>query len=385
MNAVALLLMCYFADNWRFSILTGPSVGQRIEQAKEVLGLAEDRILEDYVFINTSYDRELVPVFDEYGFSEGKIDITDRGKLAEFLSQLDNRHKYVMMDVFLSNRFQSESDSLLIAEILKTDRIGIARSATASLPDKRLIPKSGYSDYATNIYETNFVKYEFINDGNETLPYKAFLSENPEGKIVSLGPFHFHNGRLSWKSLTLRFPIKLWDETKPNGEDTEGDIMQEKVLLNLGTDILDMEMDIPSLVEDKIVVIGDFREDDIHDTYLGKMAGPVINVNALEALRNNDLEIPWWLMVFLLVLYSGITYFVLHPNNHNNLINKLLNHKRLQSKFFRYLFSFVGFTVFFAIISGIIYLTAGIDVNILLPSLWFTFISNVIKYKRNSF
>lgn len=378
-NAIVLLLACYFTDNWKFSILTGPSVGQRIEQVKEVLGWADDRIPDDYVFINTAYDRELVPVFDEYGLPEGEIDITDRGKLAEFLSQLDNRHKYVMMDVLLSDRFQSDSDSLLIAGILNTERIGVARSSTAELLDKKLIPKSGYTDYATDIYETNFVKYEFLNGGNPTLPYKAFLTENPEGEISSFGPFHFHNGRLTWKSLTLRFPVKLWNHTRPQDDDN----LQEKVVLNLGADILDMELDIPQLVKDKIVVIGDFREDDIHDTYLGKIAGPVINVNALEALRNNELEIPWWLIVFLLLLYTATTVFVLFPRQPNYLINKLLNHKWLNSKLLKFLLSYTGFTLFFAIISGIIYFAAGIDVNILLPSLWFTFLYGIKKYFSN--
>ena len=378
-NAIVLFLVCYFADNWRFSILTGPSVGQRIEQAREVLGWAEDRIPEDYVFINTAYDRELVPVFDEYGLPEGEIDITDRRKLAEFISQLDKKHKYVMIDVLLSDRFKSESDSLLIAEILNTENIGIARSSTAKLPDERLIPKSGYTDYATDIYETNFVKYEFLKNGNETLPYKVFLSEKPEEKLTSYGPFLFHNGRLAWKSLTLRFPIKLWNDTKAWDEAN----MQEKVILNLGADILDMGVDIPELVKDKTVVIGDFREDDIHDTYMGKIAGPVININALEALRNNELEIPWWIVVFLLALYTGITFFVFLSDKYNNLINNLLNHIRLRNKFIRYLLSFVGFSVLFAIISGIIYLVSGVDINILLPSLWFTFLYGIKKHFSN--
>lgn len=378
MNAIVLLLVCYFADNWRFSILTGPSVGQRIEQAKEVLGWAEDRIPENYVFINTAYDRELVPVYDEFGFPEGEIDITDRKKLAEFISQLDNQHHYVMMDILLSDRFQSESDSLLIAEILNTECIGIARSSTAQLFDERLIPKSGYTDYATDIYETNFVKYEFLSDGSATLPYLVFLSERPEGKLSSFGPFHFYNGRLAWKSLTLRFPIKLWNDTKATDEDN----LQEKVVFNLGSDILDMGIDIPKLVKDKIVVMGDFREDDIHDTYLGKIAGPVINVNALEALRHNDLEIPWWLIISLLILYSIVTFIAVLPDSYNRFIGKRFLRLRPKNKFLRYLLSFVGYTVIFTIFAIIIYLSSGIDINVIIPTLWFTVLAGIIRYRR---
>lgn len=375
-NAIALLLVCYFADNWRFSILTGPSVGQRIEQVKEVLGWAEDRIPEDYVFINTAYDRELVPVCDEYGLPEGEIDITDRCKLAEFLSQLDNKHKYVMMDVLLSDRFQSDSDSLLAEAILNTERIVIARSSTARLFDERLIPKSGYTDYATDIYETNFVKYEFLNDGNKTLPYKAFLSERRGKHLTSFGPFHVQNGRLAWKSLTLRFPIKLWNDSKAKNDDN----IQEKVIINLGADILELGVDIPSLVKDRIVVIGDFREDDIHDTYLGKIAGPVINVNALEALRNNELEIPWWLIVFLFCLYTIMTILTVLPYHHNNLIKRWLEKISRQSKLFGYLLSFMGYSFILTAIAIIVYLASDLDINVFIPSIWFTIIVGIKKY-----
>lgn len=382
-NAIVLLLVCYFVDNWRFSLLNGPSVGQRIEQLKEIGGLSKDYVPEDYVFINISYDKELVPVYDEYGLPEGVMDITNRTKLTEFLSQLDNQQKYVMMDVLLDNRYRSESDSLLTETILKNDRIGIARSSTADLIDKRLIDKSGFIDYSTDIYETNFVKYEFLKDGEETLPYKIYLSENSNGEIRSWGPFYFKDVKLAWKSLILRFPIKLWNETIHDHGNVVKEGLQEKLILNLGSDILDMGIDIPSLVKDKIVVIGDFREDDIHDTYLGKIAGPVINVNALEALCNNELVIPWWIVVFLIIFYGLTTYFILLPKGYNNLVNKLLNHKWLQNKIIQYLLSFIGFSAIFTIVGGTVYLIFGRDINVFIPSLWFTFLYGFKKHFLN--
>ena len=64
------MLICYFADNLKYSILSGPSVGQRIEQVREILGIANETIPDDYVFINIAYDRQLVPVLDEYGLQQ---------------------------------------------------------------------------------------------------------------------------------------------------------------------------------------------------------------------------------------------------------------------------------------------------------------------------
>lgn len=273
-NAILLLLVCYFADNLKYSILSGPSIGQRIEQFREVAGFAKDSIPEDYVFINIAYDRELIPVFDEYGLPQGNIDITDRKKLTAFLQQLADAHKFILMDVLLSDKYKSETDSILIQTLLNTDRISVSRSNTAGLIDERLNEKAGYTDYSTDIYETNFVKYEFINEGKPTMPYMAFVATEEYHPVHSLGPIYWSNWHFYWNSLTLRFPLKLWDSHASGNKGCAPD-WQEKKILNLGADILDMGIDIPTLVKDKIVVIGDYSEDDIHDTYLGKIAGPV--------------------------------------------------------------------------------------------------------------
>ena len=137
-NAMLLLSVCYIADNQKYSILSGPSVGQRIEQFKALSDPDNGSDLDEYIFVNIAYDRQLVPVYDEYGFSKGVIDVTDRKKLDLFLNQLNNNHKYVLLDVLLSEKYQSEYDSLLITSLLNTERISISRSSTTNLIDERL-------------------------------------------------------------------------------------------------------------------------------------------------------------------------------------------------------------------------------------------------------
>lgn len=369
-NALLLLLVCYFTDNNKYSILSGPSVGQRIEQFKAVSCVPNDPLLEEYVFVNIAYDRQLVPVHDEYGFSKGVIDITDREKLNRFLSQLNNNHKYILMDVLLSDKYQSEHDSLLISSLLKTERISISRSSTTNLIDGCLIKKAGYTDYSTDISETNFVKYEFVKDGELTMPLMVYQSLEPQSSIYEMGPIYWSNWHFYWNSLTLRFPIKLWD-SYINKEGADFENFHEKRILNLGADILDLGVDIPSLVKDKIVVIGDFTENDIHDTYLGKMAGPVININALEALRNNELEIPWSLISFLVIFYLLISYLMLRNSISTD---KILDKLHINKTGVKYLLSFIGYSFLFSMIGGVIYLICGIDINVLIPTIWFTFL-----------
>lgn len=354
---------------------SGPTIGQRIEQFKEICGFSKNVVNDEYVFVNIAYDKQLVHIYDEFGLPKGNIDITDRKKLSLFLNKLCNNHRYVLMDVLFSDEYRSQNDTSLITAILNTERISISRSSTIDLIDDRLNEKAGYTDYSTDILETNFVKYEFIKDGEATMPYMAFQSLEPNKPIYSFGPIYWCNWHFCWNSLILRFPIKLWNSHVYN-DGVNQSVFHEKKVLNLGADILDMDVDVPSLVKDKIVVIGDFTENDIHDTYLGKMAGPIINVNALESLRNNELEIPWMLIFFLVFLHTIVTYILLRKPIS---IDKLLNKLHLNNSLVKYLLSFVGYSFIFAIIGGGIYLLYGIDINVLVPTLWFTFLSVLIN------
>ena len=379
LSALSLILVCYFADNLAISLLTGPSVGQKIEQIKEVTGDAREASTDGYLFVDVAFDKELVPIYD-VEFPLGEIDITHRGKLTEFLSQLEGQHKYVMLDVLLDKNYKSEHDSALVETILHTPRIAVARTADSRLIDSRLDSLSGFTDYSTHIYETNFVKYEFITENGNSLPYRAFLDENPEDKLYSFGPFYFQGDNLAWKSLTLRFPIKMWGNTKSSSGPAAANESSTFTVHPLGGEILFAALDVPTLVKNKIVVIGDFSDVDIHDTYLGKVSGPVINTNALEALRNGELKIPWWLIVFLFFLYSGFTWFAIRGIPHTQFTDKWIFSLRPKSKFWRYLLSFVGYSFVLSVISGIIYLIAGVDINVLIPSLWFTFLHGIRKW-----
>jgi hypothetical protein len=378
-NAMLLLSVCYIADNQKYSILSGPSVGQRIEQFKALSDPDNGSDLDEYIFVNIAYDRQLVPVYDEYGFSKGVIDVTDRKKLDLFLNQLNNNHKYVLLDVLLSDKYKTEYDSLLITSLLNTERISISRSSTTNLIDERLSKIAGYTDYSTDIFETNFVKYEFIKDGKTTMPLMAYQKLQPHSCVYYWGPIYWSNWHFWWNSHTLRFPIKLWNN-HINKDGANFVNFQEKRVLNLGADILDLGIDISTLVKDKIVVIGDFTANDIHDTYLGKIAGPIINLNAFEALRNNELEIPWSLIFFLTIFYVIISYLILRkPISLERLLDKL----HMNRTSIKYVLSFIGYSFIFTTVSGTIYLICGIDIIILIPTIWFTILQGLTNKLKN--
>lgn len=373
-NALAVFLLCYFIDNLPYSFIEDATLGQHFEQIKQYVNQRDEKLPNDLVLVNISYDRQLVDVTDEFGFPKGNIDITDRSKLFDFLNQIkDAEYKYLVLDVSFSNEYKTEQDSALFDLIVNMENIVVAKSEKFTLADSSLLKKARYCDYSTHISESNFVKYEYIRNHETTLPYQMY-KDLFGTSIQSFGGFYFFNGRLANKSIVLRHPIKLWNKTKSLSE--TNDIAQLQYY-NLGSDILEMGVDIPSWVKDKIVVIGDFCENDIHDTYLGKIAGPIINLNAFYALVNDNLSIPYFEIIFLLILYFTISMFILKNVN----IFKYLPFT-IKSNTISFVFSFIGLSFVLTTIALLWYIMFGLDVNILIPSIYFSIFGIIIKYHK---
>ncbi len=375
-NAFVVFILCYTIDNLPYSFVGDATLGQRFDQVKQFVSSKDEDIPSDLLLINVAYDRELVDVTDDFGFPKGNIDITNRSKLLELLTRLNNSHyKYIVLDVSFSNEHKTEQDSALFNLIHKMKRIVVAKSEKIETADSILLDKARYSDYSTHISESNFVKYEYIRNGEPTLPYQIYLDLGGD-EIHSFAGLYFFKGRLANKSIVLRYPIKIWNKYVLN---SSSKIMAEPQYYNLGSDILDTDIDTSSLTKDKIVVIGDFSENDIHDTYIGKIAGPIINLNAFYALTNDNLSIPYAEIFFLLLLYFTISLFIMKEVSVNSLFPFV---KKIKSKTFDFLLSFIGLSFSLSGISLLWYTLFDLDINILIPSLYFSIFGTIIKYRK---
>lgn len=375
-NAIAVFLSCYFIDSLPYSFVGDATIGQRYEQIKQYFNPSHDKIPSDLLLINVAYDREFVEVYDDFGFPKGNIDITDRAKLLELLSQLKEAdYRYILLDVAFSEDYHTENDSALFNTISDMKNIVISKSANFKLADSILESKARYSDYSTHISESNFVKYEFIRNGEPTMAYQAYMDLYGKS-ISSFAGLYFFNDRLANKSIVLRFPIILWNKVSTHSESE--DIGQVQYY-NLGTDILQMGVDITQSAKDKIVVIGDFCENDIHNTYLGKMAGPIININAFYALFNDNLSIPFIEIVFLLVLYFAISLSMIKEISIRQYIPLA---KKIKSRTAGFIFSFIGLSFGLTLIGLLCYVLWGWDINVLVPSLYFSIFGTILKYRK---
>ena len=122
-----------------------------IEIFKNVIGInsQDDELLEQSTFINIAYDKELVSIVDEYGFPKGKIAITDRKALYNFLQIANNNgnYKHILLDVYFDPDLKTDIDSLLYNLVSRTPRLYIPKHRNMKLPDEAIIAKASYADY----------------------------------------------------------------------------------------------------------------------------------------------------------------------------------------------------------------------------------------------
>ena len=372
-NAAILLVLSYFLNNQ--PLFTGENLDQYawMEWGKDKLGVSDEGNNKNALFVNVSYDKQLIERFDELGMSKGNTDITDRSKLLSFLRLLNKTkaYKYIILDIRFEKGYRDQSvDSALFAEIRNMDNIVIANHSDIELADSSLFAKSGISDYNATITKTNFARYQYLRDNQETIPLYAY-HELTGNSIEEFGCVYYCQNKLCYNSLFVHFPITGWDEY---------DEQQSKVYYNLGSDILEnfSEDDIRELTKDKYVVIGNLVED-VHDTYSGVKPGSVITYYAFLELMRGHHFVNYGMMLFLAILYFLISLSLFEAKS---ILRRLPFIKKSHSRLFHFLLDFVEYSLVLALTMFALYVVFGIATSIMLPSTYFAIQKSIIHYKR---
>lgn len=277
--------------------------------AMQLSGGHRSEIPEDVLFINVSMDRELVDIKDELEMPIGNAAITDRRKLASLLSliQSSGDYKYVLLDVFFEDGYNTETDSLLFQTIASMDRIVIPRHHDGVLADSILLAKAAYADYTTTLKEDNITKYPLLDKGGINPSIPLVMYSDMTGKTVrKRGLFYMDGYALSRRVVFPKMEVMV---DIPSRTDKAGIAQMEKPYLNMGADILDncdLEDDWGSVFGGKIIVIGSFTDEDIHLTYAGEVPGCVINYNVFASLMGSRHKVP-----FLLILVYFLIFFAM--------------------------------------------------------------------------
>lgn len=372
-NVVIMLVLSYFLNNQ--PLFTGEDLDQYawMEWLKDKWGISDEGNNDDALFVNVSYDKQLVERYDDYGMSIGNTDITDRSKLLSFLRLLHktNTYKYIILDIrFEKGYCDQEVDSALFAEIKHMDNIVIANHSDIALGDSSLLEKSAISDYNATITKTNFARYQYVRDNKETIPLYAY-HELTDNTIEDRGWAYVCDKRLCYNSLFVHFPIVGWDEY---------DEQQSKVFYNLGSDILEncSEDDLRELTNDKYVVIGNLVED-IHDTYSGVKPGSVITYYAFLELLKGRHFVNYGMILLLAFLYFLISLSLFETKS---ILRRLPFIKKSHSRLFHFLLDFVEYSLILTLTMFVLYVIFGIATSIVLPSTYFAIQKSIIHYKR---
>ncbi len=330
-----------------------------------------------FLFVCVSWDKQLVEKIDTVsGFPIGEIDITDRAKLGTFVQRLNQKpdnHKFVVIDV----RFHipSPDDSVLRAEL---KRLRHSLVSYHKGPDD----KPNYPIFKTTLGLSD-MQSQFDDEGDEmVLKYHLVQGKGDSLKTTPLLMYEYlyntqlkHrlfydelNGKRIFNSYILDYPIRSHH------------LFKEKTYnyTYLGEMLTLPEPFFHEMTKDKIIIVGDFENLDIHKTIYGEMPGPLILLNAFLSLESGQNIFSIRFVLFLFFFFAIISYKAIDVRDP---ITVFVERKFGKYEFISEFFVDVSFyLIYFTIVSLLSYYFFNIQITILFMSFYLSFLEKIIVY-----
>ncbi|HMJ70765.1 MAG TPA: hypothetical protein VK508_17805 [Cyclobacteriaceae bacterium] len=301
-----------------------------------------EQFKKDLLLVNTSYDKTLIDYEDDYGI--GNKPVTDRKKLADFfrvVNQSGQRPSLVVIDIIFDN--PSPDDSLLTKELRKIDNLVI--SSQLGKDGKPVMPWPGLN-FALAQYETTtgtFLKYNLINDTVHYLP--AAMYHETQGTRFREWAGVARSDPGWWiNSFIVDLPVRK--AHIDNGE---------VLIWNLGDALSFPPEDVTAMVANKIIIVGDIYEYDIHQTLLGQQPGPLIVANAYLGMLQGIPRIKLLDGFLIFLLYFISTMYVLQWRRHKERLMILpgrLKVGKFALKYFTYILIFSLYSIFLYLLTS---------------------------------
>lgn len=375
--AIILIVLCYTLLNSVMPIEGENSTVRNFEIICNWLQHNNKNIGNNYLLVNTSYDKKLIPKYDDDGFPVGNEPVTDRSKLAAFLTEAAKADNYqmIVLDIDFSFQTLADDDEKLIQALTKAKRVFVSQPLdengnTKTLINSQLDSISGVVAYAKTKKETNLTRLPLTIGERKSLPL-VMAEEETVSELTRHGFFYTYGGHLCTKTI---FVYQFVQPVKNNV--SENNIIKIHPYENLGSDVL--EGDIPLMIKDKIVMIGDL-ESDIHETYQGENAGPIILLNAYYSILQGRHIFRWWVVLIQFVLYTICGYFIVLDISVYNKIKIL----KKAPRWLNFLLSFISYSFVFTLVKIALYLI-NIDFFIIVPTAFFTLWASAHKHLKKS-
>lgn len=366
-HAIFLTLLSFWLLGLSFSYDNESSIISIVSIVKNVvLGLEDKPAKNDFLFVNVSYQKSLIPKLDEYGFEIGNEAITDREQLAVLLKRFSsNKHRYIVCDVFLDQ--PSPSDSLLRESTVGLRNVVFPYHNDGDQFAMPVIPvHTALSDYETDF--GNFLKYSYLQHDTAKTIALAMYHDLYGGTPWKAGPFYRMNGHFSLSSFVTEFPVRQYDVFR---EDTLGySSIHMQNLVSLPDEFFN------ELTRNRIIVIGDFLEQDMHATIYGQTAGPLIHLNAFQNLVDKRNHVSVWFLMYVVVAYFLFSWSLFSTNE---LVRGRWLDRIKESKL-GFVFDYLKYAFFLLLMSVMSYLLFGIHLNILIISLYFSIIEYLVEF-----
>ncbi len=312
---------------------------------------------DEFLFINTSYDNQLINIYDETGFFPlGNRPITDRQKLTQLFKSIgeDPNYRFVICDIFFES--PTKHDSALQKSALKLPDFYVSYLMTDSgTVYEPVIDLPGAIAYI-DILDDVFTKFKMAWGPDKlSLPLKIHLDES--NTEFEYGWIHKLDNGYVIDPFFLDLRINNYDLFEK----------EEYPLINLGEFLLLGKENIHELTKNRIIVIGDFIFSDNLETYIGEISGPLILLNAFLALENRDMVISWPFILYLIFCFYLVTLIIYNPDDFfEKFIRNNLKFTGLASNLTK------GFIVvlLLSIISIFSYFIFRLHINILVISLY---------------
>lgn len=358
---------------------------------KLILGIDDKPGQNELLFVNVSYDPMLIEKLDADSIPVGQQVITDREKLTRFfkvINQKPDNYKYIFCDIFFKDG--SEYDEDLNSEIVKAKNLVIPYHGSGE--GKYQLPlfdvNRGFADY--DYIEGSFLKFRLLQDDTtQSVPLILFDKIN-NGKFEKKGWFYFSNNKLCFNNIILDQKVRKFDII-------EGMSPNPYPFVHLGEFVSLSDSMINETVKNKIVLVGDFHERDMHNTVFGKTPGTIIVLNAYLTLLAEDNVIPFLFFPYLFICYFYLSFRVFNTNKTSGVLKEKIksffrlpwkhkskneSKKRIktgevlkkakiidllkQTSIGAFIFKFIGAASLFTLVSFLSYLIFNIHVNVLI-------------------
>lgn len=328
----------------------------------------------DLLFINTSYDNMLIDRLDDDGFSVGNQVITDREKLSkmfEIMKNNNSNHKYVICDIFFKD--PSPYDSALNENLVNLKNIIIPYhiGSDNEIQEPIFNINKGFSDY--NIIEGSFLKYSLMQmDSLPSLPLKMYM-DMYNASFINKGIISQINGKPAFNTIIIDFKVRYYDIRE--------DMSPEPYpYVNLGEFMSLPDSVIAKTIKNRIVIVGDLQERDMHQTLVGNMPGAIILLNIFLTLKESENLIKPLFLAILFITYFLISLDVFSDKNiQERKFIKLLS----QHRYGKFLVRLLKYIFYLIVASVIIYILYNIHINILIIAIYFKLVDSLLTKVRN--